>query len=601
VNARDLIDLWEKYNIKGEYCTTPVCLQQLLEDFPETIEKIKRLKISVTRYGGVGHVLYGPVGRLRNIPGIREMNREERIRAEWLYETHTLVPDWHFEDGKVVLSNPGVGKPITLDEMEEYNIPKKEMWLYGGTLAIQKILGVTPMGFFEARFKCIGKDEQASTFPITPVKRALGMEYPISYNPGCPLSPPITRGGIEGLKWMAENMPRNEPLYFWTVGGEEVIRFLLDNPDEFKIVWPDPEAWQWRPENSPLEFYRRTYGVQSVKEVLEMECPVKKILEMIPSEERRAGGKLRERGTAESWKSRLMGLEEMMEELPEFMQPIFTDIKKLPSYLLQKERVVTKRQVLDAADYLMVHGPRSWLTHHGEVQGGPPDYVKAEDENFSLAEAFQAFARSLDYYVKNRTLPEKVVLKEILGPIDYPMYELKDELKMDPWKNREEWWPFELDREYFPDPQIVASQGIGSISVLVNDSFVLGAVCQAAQQMDKNGHIPGVIPILIPRTERRDIALPRQVGEPAIRHANANPAEILYAMAQELRLINIHGMPGPVVMRGILIIQYQRSHLIAPSTTVVPSHYRFRLMDGAFIWREMVTKWLINAAWTYKP
>jgi len=218
----------------------------------------------------------------------------------------------------------------------------------------------------------------------------------------------------------------------------------------------------------------------------------------------------------------------------------------------------------------------------------------------------------LDYYVKNRVLPEKIVLKDILGPIDYPMYKLKDEPKMDPWKNKEEWMPFEMDREYFPDPEVVGSQGIGARSAFVNDSHALDAVCRAVQEMDKNGYIPGVVPILIPAAEAEDVVsvwraegslrgIMRVRGGGPMRRANANPAELLYAMAQELRLINIHGMPGPVVLRPMLIIQYQRSHLIVPSTLVVPSVGLFRIMEGAFIWREMVTKWLLNAAWTYKP
>jgi hypothetical protein len=35
--AKKTIDLWEKYGIIGEYATTAVCLQQLVEDFPETV------------------------------------------------------------------------------------------------------------------------------------------------------------------------------------------------------------------------------------------------------------------------------------------------------------------------------------------------------------------------------------------------------------------------------------------------------------------------------------------------------------------------------------------------------------------------------------
>ena len=73
LNAKELIETWERYGIKGEYATTGLCLQQLKRDFPEVIEKIKSLKIPVTLYPGAGHVMPCPIGRLRETPAMRDL------------------------------------------------------------------------------------------------------------------------------------------------------------------------------------------------------------------------------------------------------------------------------------------------------------------------------------------------------------------------------------------------------------------------------------------------------------------------------------------------------------------------------------------------
>ncbi len=65
-------------------------MQQLVEDYPELIDKIKRMCVAVTRYGGVGHQEPAPVGRMKDLSG---MSLEESIVAQWQAETRTLVPN----------------------------------------------------------------------------------------------------------------------------------------------------------------------------------------------------------------------------------------------------------------------------------------------------------------------------------------------------------------------------------------------------------------------------------------------------------------------------------------------------------------------------
>ena len=48
---------------------------------------------------------------------------------------------------------------------------------------------------------------------------------------------------------------------------EELIRFIIDRPQYFKITWPDPEENQWKPEYSALTFFKETYNADSFEEV----------------------------------------------------------------------------------------------------------------------------------------------------------------------------------------------------------------------------------------------------------------------------------------------------------------------------------------------
>ena len=140
--AKRFVDTWEEH--RGLFETMGVAMQQLAEDLPETVEQIKRLRMPVSRYGGVGHAEPAPVGRMRDLAG---MTLEEALQAQWEFETRTLTPNWHFEEGRLVLGNPRAGQPLTWEELAAYNLPQDERWLYGGTLALQVILGVTPLDF----------------------------------------------------------------------------------------------------------------------------------------------------------------------------------------------------------------------------------------------------------------------------------------------------------------------------------------------------------------------------------------------------------------------------------------------------------------------
>jgi hypothetical protein len=258
---------------------------------------------------------------------------------------------------------------------------------------------------------------------------------------------------------------------------------------------------------------------------------------------------------------------------------------------------LTKEQILQAADYLLVR----WLqgSHDGD-SGGPPDFIRVgEDTCLSLAETFEAFAFTLDYWVINESLPEKIAIKEILGPVNYPMYELGEEPKFDPEKVHDGWLPFELKEEYFPDRETVASQGLGvreggfPYVVFTNAVNILHSAWLVSKEIRREGWVPAMIPLYLPMgNERRDVKV------------NVNPTEFLYAMAQIIRVIHLKGLPREVLVASMKIIRNQTDRWIMPSTPV--SFLGGRMMSymtqfNGFEWRAKVPKWLINATWTYKP
>lgn len=601
--AKELIEGWEKHGIKGEYSTMGVALQQLADEYPDVIETIKRLKIPVTRYGGVGHAEPCAVGRLGDLGG---MTMDEALRAIWEFETRTLAPNWRLENGRVVIGNPRAGQPITLEELPLYNLPQKETWLYGGTLALEMLLGVIPMDFFQARYQNLGRDEEASAWPLNAVKRALGMgSYPVSMNPGRP-----HRIGRLPPQLVAANWPRHVPYYM--LGGVALgnIQALLSNPGDYRIVWPDPEANQWKPENSALEFFKRTYGVSSFKQVLQMECPLNTIKGLMTPEEKERFQRMLDRFTrkkkavaeagAAGWETRLLK-EEELREWPEHLMALFEERRDLPAHLRPRQTTLSRENLFAAAQDLLIHWPVS--NHDGDF-GGPPDYVRAGSTTLSLAETFEALAFALESFVVSERIPEKIVIDEILGPIDYPVYRLKVEPKLDPEKmiGIAGWQPYELDSAHFPDPELVRRQGLNPpsfapLSVSANEVSVMQAAVAAARRIRENGHVPGSIEIFLPARA----AQPGERAPETLMYANS--AELLYGMAQVYYLLVRDGMPGPVRMASVKIIEDQICRYVVHSgpASYMGGRFQAEWMNTGFIWRAWVPVWRLNAAWSHKP
>jgi len=588
--AKELIDIWEKYGIKGEYTTLGINAQTLLEDFPETVEKIKRMKIPVCLYHGVGHAEPNPVGRM---PEIEEMDWEEQVKTVWNFESHTLIPSWHLSEGKLVLGNPRQGRPISFNELSNYNLPSKRERLAGGVLAVQMTFGVTPLidiSPFTNLNRKTGRDN--------PVFRALGIgSFEQSYYDDKPItSIPSTHSlphGIEGYRFLANNFPRDRAMYIiigvgmGNTTGEEYIKYFLNNPEDFKIIWPDPEGRQWESENSPLEFYRKTYGVNSLYDVIEMDCPVDKILAMSPGIRREtafAGYRMSKRNVE------ILPWEERTYE--------YNYQKRNPEFLQPKTKVIVAGQLLEGADYLLTNWPQP--SHSGDF-GAPPYYVKTKQGNLSLSEIFQALVCVLREYTRSEELPSEVLVKEILGPIDFPMYDIKEKPRRDPRKEIGGYLANELPEEFFPTREEILTQGLVGDPQrawwpqrsIVNQVNLLHTACQVWEFMEKEGHIPGVIEMYI-----------REENKTRDTKAIVNPAEFLYAMAQEIRVIHNKGIAGRVFVVSLKIFDDQICDYLMPATSVgmFGGHLASdRTRFNGFVWREKISRWILNKAWNYKP
>jgi hypothetical protein len=565
VAIRQMTDLLERQGIRAHYGFVGAVAQQLAEDFPETVAKMRKLKVAVGYHGGAGH---NPRGPHRQQPDIRGLSPDDATRALWTFETRALYPDDH----------PQAGQPMP-------NVP-------GGWLAIQMALGVTPLQTDAAGrgalFEALGAgypmstDESSDALPLPGLHEihiygdsGRFVVSPTYYGWHVGEFAPVTVDILEWFRILAENLPRDRAYGSRSMSHanmdpnvvERLVTFMKSRGD-FCITAPDPEGWQWKPENSPLGCYRKRYAVKSLEEVMALPPPLDVLRPRFNQEVTDLGWRGRPPAPggpkSEGWKA----------------------AGGTPSRIPHPASL-SRADILLAADDVLSHWPH--YTHDGDF-GGPPGLVELDEKrSISLADAFQAFVCAIDEWRAAGKLPDSVALKPMRGPIDFPTYRLDAPQTLDYRQRLLGYTPREIPREAMPDPRAVARQGLppcGDFHLWIpthtraDADDVIAAVKRVAETM--TDHVPGTILL--------DLLCHVQQGQPDVKAEVAvNPAEFLYALAQEYRSLAVRGKPNDVVLVSMKVTSEQTCRLLLPQ-----GGNRFE----GFIHRGYLSPDVLNAAWT---
>ena len=498
-------NIYEKYGVKAQYGFNGPILQRLIKGKPETVAKIKRLKMCIS-WHGFDHTLTPPV-------------------EPWFAETHW----YNIEENSMDMSRPG------------------------GYLLAEATFGVIPLPTDVAgreypeeiyQFLGAGSYSLKSCYPTDALLIANypPMAEPHLYpylHPGVhppmyigefvtgiptPAAKPRTSDPVEWFQVLAENVPRNVPGRVKFVNHnqiepetyERVVKFLAESPD-YKVVWPDPDERQWAPENSPLNFFKRAYGISSIEEVLRMPKPDR-----------------------------------------------FPDMKK----------TITRHQLAQAADYILTHWPENG--HHNF--GKPPYFVDLPEDDLSLSQTFQGFALSLKDFIDEGKLPEKIEVANISGPIDGPPY-FKQGMAVDAIYGRDQGLPTTGDAAWdYP------------VHCIFDAEDIMATVNTIAGKLSEK--VPATIEVQVFPYEPRDSKEKASVM--------VNPAEFLYAMAQEYRAIHLKGMPVRAMMVSTTICNSQNGGNMLDRAEIgaITSPEQNEVMS-AFRWP--ISAQVINHDWTYRP
>jgi hypothetical protein len=515
------------HKVRAHYGFVGIVAQQLAQDSPETVEAIRSMRMAIGYHGGAGDMWGGPVGYPRDTHGL---SWDGAIRAFWEFETHTL------------------------DRETQQPVPHRK----GGWLAIQDVLGVTPLPT-DARGK--GRLDTPAEFVLARMgAAAYSVAYPYDTR-AVILSPlhepqlfpgqrgipstyygqtpgqdaPMTADPIRWFDVLAHNLPDDTTFVVQCMshaGGdwdrfERLVAFLAEHPDDFAVVSVDTEGAQWAAGNSPISFYRCSYGIESLEALMELADPPCPLAKTVSREE----------------------------------------IVQIAAALLRQPSI---------------------NSHDGDF-GEPPDYVDIRTRRFSLAEAFQALARGLATYAQNGALPLQLTLPYLRGPIDYPRYRhsVEPHASTAPVPG---YTPMEITCEEAPDPEIVNAQGLppaGDYHIWMPTHTIAAgeAIIQAAGRLDLSDHIPGVIQIRILSEASRS-------GAEEHTRVTLNAAEFLYALAQEVRLVALSGCPGPVALVSTKIsgAQLTRCVLVRPGGP-----------RDSFLWRSDLSAEILDALWNRVP
>ncbi len=292
--VRWLMETYEKHGIKAQLGFVGSVLQLVDLDDPEITAAIKRLKMPIGYHPGSGHREPCQVGRAVYVPtkGRDDLEaRAKNLEILWNFETKTLIPKWRpLADGKISDDNPQYGELMPPEELPKYNLPENETWRYGGWMGIEAVLNITPMdsdaGGAGLLYEMLGVRSFPYNWGPLDYSKAIKLQemhesevygsrrLPYKYF-GKDFGEDVPRRptGREWLRALAGSLPDDRPYLqkiFCHAAGlvgpnrkdwEDIIVFLKDNPEDFKIVWPDWDENQWKPANSAEAFYQKRYGM----------------------------------------------------------------------------------------------------------------------------------------------------------------------------------------------------------------------------------------------------------------------------------------------------------------------------------------------------
>ncbi len=615
--VRWMMETYEKHGIKAQLGFVGSVLQLIDFDDPKVTAAIKRLKMPVGYHPGSGHREPCQVGRAVYVPtkGRDDLEaRAKNLEILWNFETKTLIPKWRpAGDGKISDDNPQYGELMPAGELTKYNLPDSETWRYGGWMAIEKVLNISPMdtdaGGAGLLYEMLGvrsfdynwgpldyskaimlpRMAEAEIFAGRPPLKLYGKRF----GEDVPRRP----SPQEWLEALASSLPDDRPYVqrvfthaaalagpnrkYW----EDLIVFLKEHPEDFQIIWPDWDAAQWEPANSAESFYRKTYSM-SMAELRDAPAPIDK----------------------------LMADRRPMRGIDPAPGPGASARGTLPKPQPRRTQTIT----MDAAELEELTG--AVLGHfpqpdHDADYGGLPCYLELSGGRMvSVADAYQALARAIVHWGHEHKLPASVELPPVRGPIDYPAVDVGVEPQYDPAKTRTGYTPRETPQEKFPDPEPVWKQGLPMQSAgnhlcwparaLVEGDDVLHAAWLALKTIDGQGHIPASSPVYViaqhsPGTGRSNSQFTK---------VWANAAELLPAMAQVYLSIVRHRPPmaehiPAAYMIGTKITPDIRQMLAVPYSPMSKNggFHVHSLKHEGFVWREALTPEQLDAAWNYLP
>jgi len=368
-----IAELYAKYGIKGDFYPIGLSLQMMLKLAPEVPKTLKRLEMPIS-YHGVTHYRFQVMQER-----IGDKDWDEAVEEAIYCETHRLNPF------KAVIedSEPGGVGLLT------------EVFGYPPILQIPRILITGRSGSGLYALKKLGAKmliAESGNMLAWPLYWNLGMlqgrEGEGDYGITVTLS-------VNRTEFMAPEPQSGDITLF--EDPIDIIQNLIDHAsrDQVTMITAGGHPFNFTIDNRKTYWGGKMYrGVRTPADLPDHYIPSDNLL------------------TQEQTDAILAEYERMVKfvaEHPELTVVTVNDILDMVEPL-PKSRSVSRNVVAAITEEII----KLWIIY-------PPEFISIGKDHFSLADVFQALAFSLDYYSTNGSLPDKVTIREILGPTDTPI------------------------------------------------------------------------------------------------------------------------------------------------------------------------------------